>query len=151
MGQVAVGDGGVEDQPEQCPVGADAAGGEPIGGQGVRPAADLVGVDLVERKVAEDGQNARIDLGLDGAGRARVREVPGWPPHLGGVGAEQGGGANGLSGQEWTEWHCVDGSRKTSARNKPGMLPGWLWARTTKMPEGCCWHPLAMADPDMQA
>ena len=61
--------------------------------------------------------------------------------------AQHGHQASGLSGQEWTEWHCVDASRKTSARNEPGKLPGWLWARATKTPQGRCWHPSTGTDP----
>jgi hypothetical protein len=52
--------------------------GEDIGDQGVRPPADVVGVDLVEREVAESGQDAGVDLGLDDTGGARMGGAPGW-------------------------------------------------------------------------
>src|SRR6266540_2318127 len=38
----------------------------------------------------------------------------------------------------------MDASRKTSARNKPGNLPGCLRARATKSPQPRCWHPLTV-------
>jgi hypothetical protein len=52
---------------------------------------------------------------------------------------------------KWTEWHCVDASRKTLARSKPGILPGWLRTRTSKTPEESCWHPLTTTNPTARA
>jgi hypothetical protein len=46
------------------------------------------------------------------------------------------------SGQDRTEWQCVDASPKTLARSKPGNLPGWLRTRASKSPQRRCWHPL---------
>src|SRR6266487_3051263 len=82
-GQVVVVDGGVEDRPEQRQVGVDGAGRQLLGDHRGFPGADRGGVQVADRDVPEDGQDALFDLLAGAVLGAWVLVLPCWPP-LGG-------------------------------------------------------------------
>ncbi len=90
MGQIFAFDSGVEDRPQQAQVAVDGGRFEASGAQAGLPGADLVGVQGGEAEVAEEGQDALLDALAGLVGRVGMLRLPGWPPHLGEVVAEQG-------------------------------------------------------------
>ena len=87
-GKVAVGDGGVEDGAKQRQIGVDRARRELLGQHAGLPACYGVSVQLGQTSVAEDGQDALVELLLGGVGRAGMVALPAWSPGVNGCRAE---------------------------------------------------------------